>query len=221
VLDTGDENQALLAFYRVLGTIEPVAKTEEADTGKYKYKYPPLAAVIEEVKRACALHGLVITQWPGGQDGFLTLRTVLIHENGDTLSFDPMVMKLPAEPQSYGSALSYAKRYSLTAIFAIATEDDDGALATQAERAPAQYGGSRTRAEQLIREALSNARPELRGEVQASFKEHFGCSLSELPTARHGEALTFVNESLSVRAEANGADEADAQWTAAAQGKTK
>ena len=59
-------------------------------------------------------------------------RTVFLHTSGETLSSGPL--HVPAsknDPQGYGSALTYARRYSLMAACGIAPEDDDGNAASK------------------------------------------------------------------------------------------
>jgi len=66
----------------------------------------------------------------------VTIETILIHTSGETLSGG--LLHVPAsknDPQGYGSALTYARRYSLMATCGIAAEDDDGNAASK----PATY----------------------------------------------------------------------------------
>ena len=60
------------------------------------------------------------------------VETMLIHESGQELSFGRLfVPATKQDAQGYGSALSYAKRYSLQAGLGIASEDDDGNAAVK------------------------------------------------------------------------------------------
>lgn len=189
--------EALIAFHDALTSVEDVAKSETADTGKYTYSYASLSAILEEVKRACEMHGLALTQTPTMTEGMLAVYTKLIHKNGGEVNFDPIMLRLPAEAQPFGSALTYLRRYSLMTIFAISTEDDDGKAATQAARAPEEYGGYRSGAEQKVREMLSELDPEKGAETKEEFRKAFGCGLSELPVNRHGDALTWLTRRMT------------------------
>jgi hypothetical protein len=63
----------------------------------------------------------------------VTVETVFLHTSGETMSSGPL--HVPAsknDPQGYGSALTYARRYSFMAACGIAPEDDDGNAASQA-----------------------------------------------------------------------------------------
>jgi hypothetical protein len=60
-------------------------------------------------------------------DNGVTVETVFVHESGEMLECGKL--HVPAsknDPQGYGSALTYARRYSLMAACGIAPEDDDG-----------------------------------------------------------------------------------------------
>lgn len=179
----------LAKFARCLAVVENIAKTQTADTGKYTYTYADLGDVLDEVKRVCSDHGLSVFQVPGYDADKLTIATTVIDvESGDYLAFAPMGMRLPPDAQALGSALTYARRYSLLTIFGIAPEDDDGREATNAART---QPGRRTEAERMIRESIGQMEPDERKRFTDEFKHEFGSGLSDLPAARHGDALTW------------------------------
>jgi len=190
---TKGDSQVLIAFYNALGAVQDVAKSEEADTGKYKYRYAPLGAVLDEVKRACELFELNITQEPTVYDTYFSIITSLIHADGGVLRFEPTMLKMPNDAQALGSAMSYIRRYSLLAIFGIAPEDDDGRAATQAERdAQMARDGHRTQAEKRIRAHIGALDPDDKEQIQNEFRAAFGMGLVDLPPNRHGDALGWV-----------------------------
>lgn len=129
-LETG---KVLPAFVAALHAIEMVPKGETANTGKYVIKYASLAAVLGEVRRACALHDLAVSQcaYIDADAGALKVATTVMHTSGEWVTFPALPFKMPSDAQALGSALTYGKRYSLVSIFAIATEDDDGKAATK------------------------------------------------------------------------------------------
>lgn len=108
-------------------------------------KYADLAACIEAVIDALNTNGLALAQMSHESTGGVTVETVFLHEGGESWSAGKLFV--PAEkqdPQKYGSALTYARRYSLMAACGIAPEDDDGNAASKgdtprpAARAPQQ-----------------------------------------------------------------------------------
>lgn len=99
-------------------------------------KYADLGSVMEACKDALNNNGIVVLQ-PVGRDEGLTgeqyVETILLHESGEFIS-DKMrlVMKEDNNPQAQGSAISYARRYSLQSMVFIPAEDDDGEKAKPA-----------------------------------------------------------------------------------------
>lgn len=109
----------------------------------FKSRYADLAVCLDAVAPALHRHGLALLQRTHPDADGVAVETLLIHESGETISGG--ILRLPAakrDPQGFGSALTYARRYSLMAVCGIAPEDDDGNAATQAVRT-AQAGRQR------------------------------------------------------------------------------
>jgi hypothetical protein len=101
----------------------------------FKSKYADLAAIRDAVTPALSANGLAITQTPTFRDGAFVLVTTLRHTGGETVeSIYPLAVD---KPQVMGSALTYARRYSLAAMCGIAAEEDDDANAAQTGATPA------------------------------------------------------------------------------------
>lgn len=99
-------------------------------------KYADLGAVIEAVKPALINHGLFFTQHCHPDPEGVSVETVLHHSGGESLSMGTLYV--PAnkrDPQGFGSALTYARRYGLQTAFCVPTEDDDGNAAVAAVKA--------------------------------------------------------------------------------------
>jgi hypothetical protein len=112
---------------------------KDAKNPHFKSAYSSLASVIDAVRPALSSNGLAFVQKLHTADGGVAVETVLIHESGQEMSFG--VLFIPAtkqDAQGYGSAISYAKRYSLQAALGIASEDDDGQAAVKTRPAPLQ-----------------------------------------------------------------------------------
>lgn len=98
----------------------------------FKSKYADLGACIEAVIDALNGAGIALMQKQHPNDGGVTVETLFIHESGEVLSAGMMsVPAIKQDPQGYGSALTYARRYSLMAACGIAPEDDDGNAASK------------------------------------------------------------------------------------------
>jgi len=98
-----------------------------ADNPFYKSKYAPLGEVLDLIRPVLAENGLAVIQYPSSDDGkTISIHTMLVHESGEYIDFDPLT--LTAEkitPQGAGAAITYGRRYSVSGIFNIASEDDD------------------------------------------------------------------------------------------------
>jgi hypothetical protein len=99
----------------------------------FRIKYANLSSCIEAVIDGLNNNGIYLMQVTHECDHGVTVETIFIHESGEQLSSGKLhvpVTKLDA--QGYGSALTYARRYSLMTSCGIAPEDDDGNAAAQA-----------------------------------------------------------------------------------------
>lgn len=124
---------ALAAFN---GEVSRVAK--DRSNPFFKNNYATLDQIIDEVRPILHKNGLSIMQIPSGDADNVTLKTLLMHVSGEWIESEPVAMKpVKNDPQSVGSAITYARRYSLAAFLSLNTgEDDDGNAASQA-KAPA------------------------------------------------------------------------------------
>jgi hypothetical protein len=108
----------------------------------FRSKYADLAAVRDAIVPIFNKHGISIVQAPN-YDGFagFNLETRLSHESGEEMVFYFPLPSDATKMQAIGSAISYARRYTLSAIACIASEeDDDGNAATANPNGGGQYG---------------------------------------------------------------------------------
>lgn len=97
-----------------------------ADNPFYHSKYAPLQDVLNTVRPLLSKHGLSVIQSPAGDGQSVSITTLLIHESGEWIEFDPLVLKAEKmTPQGAGSAITYGRRYALSAVLGISSEDDD------------------------------------------------------------------------------------------------
>lgn len=124
------------ALAKAQGQIVPPTKNRKVDFQdkngrRVHYNYADLADVIECCKKPLADNELAITHRMENLHGF-GLVTQLIHSSGEYIStWYPLPDPTDVAPQQFGSALTYARRYSVSALLGIASEeDDDGQSAT-------------------------------------------------------------------------------------------
>ena len=104
------------------------AKEEEVNS-YFKSKYADLASVWSACKKPLTANGLSVIQTVenGGETAYLV--TMLLHISGEWIrSFMPIYMT-KKDPQSFGSAITYCRRYALAAIVGVCPADDDGEAA--------------------------------------------------------------------------------------------
>jgi len=114
----------------------PALKT--ATNPHFKNKYVGLDGCVEAVIDALNSNGIYLMQRSHDCENGVKIETILLHESGEEYSGG--VLHVPAsknDPQGYGSALTYARRYSLMATCGIAPEDDDGNAASKTKTSPA------------------------------------------------------------------------------------
>ena len=117
------------AMLAVQAGLAPALK--DADNPFTRSRYATLNSVMEACREALTSNGIWLTQFPVPADpGFLGLVTKLVHAATGQWQSSFLVMPLPkADPQGYGSAITYARRYAISALVGIVTEEDDDGLA--------------------------------------------------------------------------------------------
>lgn len=110
--------------------------SKDAVNPHLKSKYADLPSVIDAVKVALNDNGIGFIQTPGSMSNMLlTLTTRLVHESGEWIENTMEMPLTKQDPQGYGSALTYARRYGLSAITGLYQDDDDGYLASKHAKA--------------------------------------------------------------------------------------
>lgn len=122
----------------------------------FKSRYTPLDDILDMAREVLPKHGLSVLQSVSGASETITVTTMLMHTSGQWLESDPLTMKAErTTPQGQGSAITYARRYSLSAMLGVATDpDDDGNDAEKIE--PKQKAESKPK-QSPDEEVLTNA----------------------------------------------------------------
>lgn len=101
----------------------------------FKNKYADLNDVLEAIVPALNSNGIVLLQPLVNIEGKNFVKTVLMHESGETFeSLAEIFCNKQNDAQAYGSGISYARRYSLSSICGIGSEDDDAQKAVQPKK---------------------------------------------------------------------------------------
>jgi hypothetical protein len=121
---------------------------KSGDNPHLKSRYATLADVWEACRDPLTANGLCVTSSLEESEHGLTLRTSLRHISGEWLASLFPIQADPTKPQQIGSALTYARRYCLSALVGVCPEDDDGEAAQAA--APRQAERRRTEGRERV-----------------------------------------------------------------------
>ena len=129
------------ALYSALVKCQSQIKTALKDSKNphFKSSYADLTSVMLACKDALAANDLAVLQLSRiHESGAPVLVTRIIHTSGEHIEGEfPLVCKDPNDPQKLGSAVTYARRYALSAALGITADDDDGQAAAGHTPAPA------------------------------------------------------------------------------------
>lgn len=125
--------------------------SKDATNPHFKNKYATLESVLDAVKQIANSNGVLIVQSQGKDQEGHFVETKLLHESGEVLDSKIYLVLEKSNMQGLGSAITYARRYSLASLFAIGQEDDDANAAsfqnfkqTTTKDTQAESGGEHT-----------------------------------------------------------------------------
>lgn len=108
---------------------------KSANNPFFKSKYSDLNSVIQACKEELNSEGISVLQPVVSDEQGDSVETVLLHESGEYISSRMKLVLAKQDMQGYGSAVSYARRYSLQSmVFIPSSEDDDGEKAMNRPR---------------------------------------------------------------------------------------
>lgn len=131
--------KSLVAARKEIGA----AKKENVNPA-FRSKYADLGSVIDAVKGPLEAHGLTFVQDIVYRGEMNCVITMVLHESGEKIELAPFpIIATKPDAQGHGSALTYARRYSLQTALGVPAEDDDGNAASQpAKKFPSPVASS-------------------------------------------------------------------------------
>lgn len=165
----------------------------------FKSKYADLSAVWDACETALEANKLSVLQGLGEViDGKMQIETMLLHHSGQWIKSLASIPLPKADPQGYGSASTYARRYTLAALMGIVQEDDDGNAASRSvpekKAEPLISSAQRLDLEVLIEGTGSN--------IIAFCQFYKIASLPELPASKFDHAKKSLMNKLGKAGEA-------------------
>lgn len=132
-----ENNNLNKKFMQVLNEVPNFSTDETANAGSRTYRYLNLATLLKNIKPIFEKHGIAFSQkvtFNGTGDGRQALGTVetIIFDENEQQTVCAYPFFITGDPQQVGSAITYARRYSLTTVLGIFPDkDDDGSYARQ------------------------------------------------------------------------------------------
>jgi hypothetical protein len=181
-IDNTPQAALFAALAKAQGAFQPIEKNRSVEIamktgGKYRFRYADLEEIMAKTRPALSANGLALVQCVEQTQTGPLLTCRLLHANGGSLLSE---VQLPAardlgDPKAFGAAITYHRRYLVTAMLGVAADDDldeDGqemqpqqrqqsagqkpAVATPQRRAPEQAPAA---------PSASNGEPATQGEV--------------------------------------------------------
>lgn len=179
------------AYPKIAGAVK------DSKNPHFKSNYADLSSVDAAIRPALSEVGLFHYQITHEHDGGVCVETLVGHESGVSMSFGKLFVPASKnDAQGYGSALTYARRYSLMAAFGVCPEDDDGNAAA-ASAPPKQEPEGMPEAEFSKLKSLAQAS----GTTSQELCKKYGVgNLRMLNQAQYTDAISFMNDRLAAKA---------------------
>lgn len=182
-----DRDQLLAAVVKMQATLRPPRK---GSVNNHRgYRYADLADIWEACREPLAEADLALLQVTGWGPRGLELVTTLAHTSGQWVRCRMPVLSV-ADPQAMGSALTYARKYSLMTIVGLAPDDDDDGEAARPKSAqrvtPRPPSAQR---QHQRKDAPLQTAPAARQEPQEAPVEDLAKWQDRLQAAKHKEDL--------------------------------
>ncbi len=169
---------------------------KDSENPHFRSKYSDLASVWDACREPLTRNGFCVIQPVTSMSTTsVTVTTMLAHKSGEWIACDLTLTSDKATPQGIGSAITYARRYGLSAMAGIAPEDDDGNAASG--RALERNFPART-------EPPSNPAMEIPANLP---KELAALFQTKVPDGAVGEAFSFIKARINEVFPQNGDEE--------------
>lgn len=179
--------------------ITPIAK--DGVNPHFRSKFATLDAIMVDVRPILASHGLAVIQGAttphtneAGTITAFTVETMLVHESGEWVLSSVVMPIVKSDPQGAGAAVTYGRRYGISALLGLSTdEDDDGNNATQ--RSGGEKRGGAQVAPRQTGTATTPSRPvEINQRSELPFGKSKGTKLTTMSVEDLSNAVQWARE---------------------------
>lgn len=119
------------AIFAMQQALEPIERSKEVDVrgqkGSYKFKYAPLDSIMDKIKPLFSANGLAVMQAVDAD----VLTTRLIHQSGQWVESATHLNREHANMQGFGGEVTFKRRYALSALIGLVSDDDNDAPAAR------------------------------------------------------------------------------------------
>lgn len=128
-------------LFKSLAAFQQEAPVIHKGTQGFGYSYADLPAIFEKINPLLAKHGLGFTQLLNSKDGSNYIVTVIFHvETGESIESQTIIpqvtLKGMNDYQSFGSGVTYFRRYALSSALGLVTDKDTDASGEQVKHEP-------------------------------------------------------------------------------------
>lgn len=123
-------DQVIQAIHNVQQGVENITRSSTADTGKFSYKYADMPTIWNAIKGKLKSEKLTVVQSPTSHAQDMMgdfLNTTIYHSSGQWISDTMRLISNRDDAQGVGAAITYAKRYALTSMLGLVTDEDNDA----------------------------------------------------------------------------------------------
>jgi len=172
-----DIDKLSAAIFAVQGELKPITRSKVVKTGKYEFRYAPLDSIMEIITPMMQRAGLVLIQAVNAD----SLVTRLMHTSGQWIQAETLLNRDHANMQGFGGEITYKRRYALSALLGIVSDEDNdvpkvtarGALTDAMESLTTRKQNMVTDLAEIIKEKFSE------GLEIAAYEEYKGLSDNE------------------------------------------
>lgn len=188
------DSQLYASYLQVIAEVPNFVTDSSAQAGnRGTYKYLSLSTLLQRIKPVFAQHGIMFRQEvvntpsDAGKMQLGEVRTIVFDGGGNDIQVGAYPFVVSADPQAIGSAVTYARRYSLYAALGIFPEKDDDGAAARAYSTQPHDNGDAEAITRMDADALLQLAQQRSIDLQQFASQTLGRQLNRLSDIRRSE----------------------------------